>query len=74
MTAVGPKNLTVTCPTGKKVMGGGVEVSGAGRNRVTVVENKPSGDNAWEGEAFEAVATGLTWKLVIHAICANVAP
>ena len=73
LTATGPKNLTVTCPTGKKVLGGGVEISGAGRNRVTVVENKPSGDNAWEGEAFEAVATSATWKLVVHAICATVA-
>jgi hypothetical protein len=74
LTAVGPKNLTVSCPAGKKVIGGGVEISGQGRNRVTVVENKPSGDNAWEGEAFEAVATSATWKLVVHAICATVAP
>jgi len=74
LTAVGPKNLTVTCSAGKKVLGGGVEISGAGRNRVTVVENKPSGDNAWEGEAFEAVATSSPWKLVVHAICATVAP
>jgi hypothetical protein len=73
LTNSGPKNLTVTCPAGKKILGGGVEISGAGRNRVTVVENKPSGDNAWEGEAFEAVATASTWKLVVHAICANVA-
>jgi hypothetical protein len=73
LTAAGPKNLTVTCPAGKKVLGGGVEVSGNGRNRVTVVENKPSGDNAWEGEAFEAVSTTATWKIVVHAICATVA-
>ena len=74
LTSSGHKNLPATCPTGKKVLGGGVEISGAGRSRVTVVENKPSGDNAWEGEAFEAVATNATWKLVVHAICATVAP
>lgn len=67
-----PKNVTVTCPTGKKVIGGGVELSGAGRARVTVTENKPTGDNAWEAEAFEAVNTTATWKVVVHAICANV--
>jgi hypothetical protein len=72
LTALGSKNVTATCPAGKKVLGGGVEVSGAGRGRVTVTENKPTGDNAWEAEAFEAVATPLTWKLVVHAICANV--
>jgi hypothetical protein len=74
LSSFSPKNISVPCPSGKRVLGGGVEISGAGRARVTVVENKPSGDAAWEGEAFEAVATGATWKLVVHAICANVAP
>jgi hypothetical protein len=73
LTNTGPKNITATCPAGKRVLGGGVEVSGVGRNRVSVVENKPSGDNAWEGEAFEVVGTNATWKLVVHAICAGVA-
>jgi hypothetical protein len=73
LTAVGPKNITVTCPAPKKVIGGGVELSGVGRNRVSVTENKPSGDNAWEAEAFEVVNTNQTWKIVVHALCANVA-
>jgi hypothetical protein len=73
LNALSPKNITATCPVGKKVIGGGVELSGAGRNRVSATENKPSGDNAWEAEAFEVVGTNLTWKIVIHAICANVA-
>ena len=73
LTSAGPKNVTVTCPAGKKAIGGGVELSGAGRGRVTVTENKPTGDNAWEGEAFEAVNTQATWKIVVHAICAIVA-
>lgn len=72
-TSAAPKNVTVTCPTGKVVIGGGVELSGPGRARVTVTENKPSGDNAWEAEAFEAVATPAAWKVVVHALCANVA-
>jgi hypothetical protein len=73
LTSTSPKNLTVNCPAGKKVLGGGVEISGAGRGRVTAVENKPNGDSAWEGEAFEAVSTNATWKLVVHAICATIA-
>jgi hypothetical protein len=73
LTALGPKNVTATCPAGKKVIGGGVELSGAGRNRVSVTENKPFGDNAWEAEAFEVVNTNQTWKVVVHALCANVA-
>ena len=73
LSSAAPKNVTVTCPTGKKVIGGGVELSGAGRARATVTENTPMADNGWEAEAFEAVATGQTWKIVVHAICANVA-
>ena len=74
LNSTSPKNLTTSCPAGKKVLGGGVEISGAGRARVTAVENHPTGDSAWEAEAWEAVATNATWKLVVHAICATVAP
>lgn len=73
LNSTASRNITVTCPSGKKAFGGGVELSGAGRARVTVTENTPMGDNGWEAEAFEAVATPQTWKLVVHAICANVA-
>jgi len=72
VNSASPKTVTVTCPTGKKALGGGIEVGGAGRNRVTVTENQPAGESGWEAEAFEAVATGATWKLEVHAICANV--
>jgi hypothetical protein len=71
-TSASPKAVRATCTVGKRVIGGGVEVGGTGRNRVTVTENLPAGDNAWEAEAFEAVATGATWKLEVHAICAVV--
>ena len=73
LNSTSPKAVTATCPAGKKVLGGGVEIGGAGRGRVTPTENKPTGDNAWEAEAFEAVATAATWKVVVHAICATVA-
>jgi hypothetical protein len=67
------KNVTVTCPAPKKVLGGGVELSGPGRGRVTVTENKPIADNGWEAEAFEAVNTGAAWKVVVYAVCATIA-
>ena len=72
LNAAAPKTITATCPAGKRVIGGSIEVSGAGRARVTVTESHAAGDNAWEAEAFEAVGTPLTWKLVVHAICATV--
>jgi hypothetical protein len=71
--SVSPKTVRANCSAGKKVVGGGVEVGGTGRSRVTVTENLPAGDNAWEAEAFEVVATGQTWKLEVHAICVAVA-
>jgi hypothetical protein len=66
------KNLTATCPAGKKALGGGVELSGPGRNRVSTTEDQPFGDNGWEAEAFEVVATPANWKVVVHVICATV--
>jgi hypothetical protein len=71
--SVSPKIVRANCSAGKKVVGGGIEVGGTGRSRVTVTENLPAGDNAWEAEAFEVVATGQTWKLEVHAICVAVA-
>ena len=71
--SVSPKAVKATCSAGKNVLSGGVEVGGTARNRVTVTENLPAGDNSWEAEAFEAVATGQTWKLEVHAICATIA-
>jgi hypothetical protein len=68
-----PKTVTATCTAGKKVLGGGIEVGGPGRNRVTVTESQPAGESAWEAEAFEALATGAAWKLEVHAICGTVA-
>jgi hypothetical protein len=68
-----PKTVTATCPAGKKVLGGGIEVGGPGRSRVTVTESQPAGDSGWEAEAFEALATGAAWKLEAHAICGTVA-
>jgi hypothetical protein len=72
--SVSPKTMRATCSAGKKVVGGGIEIGGTGRSRVTVTENLPAGDNSWEGEAFEIAPTGLTWKLEVHAICATIAP
>jgi hypothetical protein len=70
--SVSPKTVRATCSAGKKVLGGGVEVGGAGRGKVTVTENLPEGDNAWDAEAFEVNATAQTWKLEVHAVCGNV--
>ena len=39
--------VTSTCPTGKKVLGGGCDISASGMGAPTVDMSKPQGENAW---------------------------
>ena len=68
------KSVVVTCPSGKRVVGGGARVTGSGAPKVTIIENFPDSDGVkWNGKANEVVATGATWALQVYALCANVA-
>jgi hypothetical protein len=68
------KTVVVTCPTGKRVVGGGARVIGNGAGVVSIIENFPDSDgNKWNGKANEVVATGQTWQLQAYALCATVA-
>jgi hypothetical protein len=68
------KAVDVTCPTGKRVIGGGAKVIGAGVDNVAITEAWPDSD----GKTFHAraieVSTGTTvnWTLTGYALCANV--
>jgi hypothetical protein len=68
-----PKAVVVNCTAGKKVIGGGVQVTGAGASEVTVTESYPSSATQWTTRAAEADGTGASWKLAAFAFCA-VAP
>jgi hypothetical protein len=68
-----PKTVVVTCPTGKKVVGGGSRVTGSGAAEVGVVEEYPNAVNQWTTLAREQDPTGSAWTLTAHAICANAA-
>jgi hypothetical protein len=68
------RTVSVTCPTGKRVIGGGARVTGTGANRVSIVENFPDSDGVkWNARAAEVVGTAATWELQAYALCANVA-
>jgi hypothetical protein len=68
------KTVVVTCPTGKRVVGGGARVIGNGAGVVSIIENFPDSDgNKWNGKANEVVATAQTWQLQAYALCATVA-
>ena len=73
LTSASPKGVTATCPPGKKALGGGVDVSGDGRDRIGVTESMPQGEDAWHARAVEIVSTTATWRLRVHAVCVFVA-
>jgi hypothetical protein len=67
-----PKDTSANCPTGKKVIGGGARVTGAGSSSVSIIESYPSNTGQWHAVGVEVNATGSSWQLVAYAICATV--
>jgi hypothetical protein len=72
-SSVNSKTVAVTCPSGKRVVGGGARVTGGGSNRVSIVESFPDSDGSkWNARAAEVVGTTGTWELQAYALCATV--
>ncbi|HEY1366473.1 MAG TPA: hypothetical protein VGF23_05145 [Gaiellaceae bacterium] len=70
----GTKTVSVSCPGGKKVIGGGVSVSGDGANKVSVTESFPEAAlGSWTATAVEATPSTATWRITVYALCATVA-
>lgn len=68
------REARVTCPTGKRPVGGGARVIGRGAVAVSITESFPDSDSFhWNTKANEVVATPLTWQLQAYALCATVA-
>lgn len=67
------KSAVATCPSGKRVIGGGARATGTGANKVSINENFPDSDgNKWNANGVEVVATAASWALSAYALCANV--
>jgi hypothetical protein len=72
------KSVTATCPGGKRVLGGGATIIGAGPGGPVVVQSQPVGTDAasvdaWTTTAVEVGAYTPSWRLIAYAICADVA-
>lgn len=65
-----PKTATVNCPAGKRVVGGGARVTGAGATEVAVSEAFPNSPTQWVTLAREVNPTGSSWTLAAYAFCA----
>ena len=73
-SSVNSKTISAVCPSGKRVIGGGARVTGAGAVRVSIDEAYPDSDGTkFNGVAREVVSTGATWALQVYAMCAVVA-
>jgi hypothetical protein len=66
------KKMTATCPSGKKALGGGLLVSGDGKQYVASNGVYPATESSFSGEAQEVVATPQNWLIEVYAICATV--
>jgi len=76
------KSQSVSCEGGKKAIAGGAAVvpDDAGILKQPVLRSsRPSGTTDWTASAVEVVEyvdgsdNELSWKLVVYAVCANVA-
>ena len=74
-----PKGSTANCSPGKKVLGGGYNVTSGtlstdDRGSINFYANNPIDDDSWQVIAGEEDDINTTWQIQAYAICANVAP
>jgi hypothetical protein len=65
-----PKTVTVDCPGGRKVLGGGYTFT-AVTGGVVIRENMAADDDTWTVTAEEADGFGGSWTLQAFAVCAT---
>jgi hypothetical protein len=70
----GPKTVTVTCPSGKILLGGGARISASSDNNLALAASYPSGATTWTAVGVETDSVGSNWAIVAYGICALVQP
>ena len=67
------KSQSVSCPSGKKVVGGGAAVNTTS-NSLAITRSSPASDlSGWTAEAQETSAFAGNWRVTVYAVCAKVA-
>ena len=68
------KSQSVSCSSGKKVVGGGAAVNTTSSS-LAITRSSPSSDlKTWTAEAQETSAFAGNWRVTAYALCATVAP
>ena len=68
--SVTPKTLATTCPTGKRLLGGGVRLNPQ-LTALVVQQSYPDNDNVYRATVREVTATATNWSITVFAVCAN---
>ena len=64
------KTQSTTCPTGKRLLGGGVRLNPT-LTQLVVQQSFPDNDNVYRATVREVSATAANWSITVFAICAN---
>jgi len=62
------KTLTVDCPEGKKVAGGGGSTS-VTTGQIALFESRPVDGDTWQVSAAENNSVSGNWTLTVYATC-----
>ena len=65
-----PKTQATTCPTGKRLLGGGVRLNPL-LTPLVVQQSFPDNDNTYRATVREVSGTLANWSITVFAICAN---
>jgi len=67
------KAAFATCPSGKKAIGGGAQISVGAVGGPYLTGAGPVDDNGWFGQAHETTVYVASWSLGAFVVCASVA-
>jgi hypothetical protein len=66
------RTAAITCPTGKRLIGGGARLNPTPPlPQVALQQSFPDNDNTFRAHAREIVGTGSNWSVTVFAVCAS---
>lgn len=73
-SSTSPRMASASCPTGKKLLGGGAFVNVVDQAApIALRRSNPVGES-WVAHAYETSATSVSWSLSVALICATASP